>query len=142
MNPLGVEDLGGAGYHFVRSPFGLCLNCGVSYGGRERSDYGKLASLTSEGRSTATTILSLSTIRALRADKHTGTRARKLLSFTDNRQDASLQAGHFNDFIEVGLLRGRPLPGGCGCRQRGDQPRGVGAAGLRRAGTADGTVRH
>jgi very-short-patch-repair endonuclease len=32
-------------------------------------------------------------------------RARKLLSFTDNRQDASLQAGHFNDFIEVGLLR-------------------------------------
>ena len=32
--------------------------------------------------------------------------AQKLLSFTDNRQDASLQAGHFNDFIEVGLLRG------------------------------------
>ena len=33
-------------------------------------------------------------------------KARKLLSFTDNRQDASLQAGHFNDFVEVGLLRG------------------------------------
>jgi hypothetical protein len=32
--------------------------------------------------------------------------ARKLLSFTDNRQDASLQSGHFNDFIQVGLLRG------------------------------------
>ena len=31
--------------------------------------------------------------------------ARKLLSFTDNRQDASLQAGHFNDFIETTLLR-------------------------------------
>ena len=31
--------------------------------------------------------------------------ARKLLSFTDNRQDASLQAGHFNDFVEVSLLR-------------------------------------
>jgi hypothetical protein len=27
------------------------------------------------------------------------------LSFTDNRQDASLQAGHFNDFIEIALLR-------------------------------------
>ena len=27
------------------------------------------------------------------------------MSFTDNRQDASLQAGHFNDFIQVGLLR-------------------------------------
>ena len=32
-------------------------------------------------------------------------RAKKLLSFTDNRQDASLQAGHFNDFIEISLLR-------------------------------------
>jgi hypothetical protein len=31
--------------------------------------------------------------------------ARKLLSFTDNRQDASLQAGHFNDFIQVTLVR-------------------------------------
>ena len=29
----------------------------------------------------------------------------KLLSFTDNRQDASLQAGHFNGFIHVSLLR-------------------------------------
>ena len=29
----------------------------------------------------------------------------KLLSFTDNRQDASLQAEHFNDFAQVALLR-------------------------------------
>ena len=29
----------------------------------------------------------------------------KLMSFTDNRQDASLQAGHFNDFIQVVHLR-------------------------------------
>ena len=29
----------------------------------------------------------------------------KLLTFTDNRQDASLQSGHFNDFIHVSLLR-------------------------------------
>jgi len=28
-----------------------------------------------------------------------------MLSFTDNRQDASLQAGHFNDFVEVTMLR-------------------------------------
>jgi hypothetical protein len=28
-----------------------------------------------------------------------------VLSFTDNRQDASLQAGHFNDFILVALVR-------------------------------------
>ena len=49
--------------------------------------------------------MTLSTIRKLRADDDLIPRARKLLSFTDNRQDASLQAGHFNDFVEVGLLR-------------------------------------
>ena len=31
--------------------------------------------------------------------------AQKILSFTDNRQDASLQAGHFNDFVQVAMLR-------------------------------------
>src|ERR1019366_10123922 len=31
--------------------------------------------------------------------------SRKLLGFTDNRQDAALQAGHFNDFLFVVLLR-------------------------------------
>jgi hypothetical protein len=59
----------------------------------------------SGGRSTATTILSLGAIRQLRSDTTLAERARKLLSFTDNRQDASLQAGHFNDFVEIGLLR-------------------------------------
>ena len=32
--------------------------------------------------------------------------ARKLLAFVDNRQDAALQAGHFNDFVQVTQLRG------------------------------------
>jgi hypothetical protein len=32
-------------------------------------------------------------------------RGRKLLGFTDNRQDAALQAGHFNDFLQVSLIR-------------------------------------
>jgi len=95
----------GVACHFLQAPFRFCLNCGVAYGGRERSDFGKLAELSSEGRSTATTILSLSALRALRRDETLDLKARKLLSFTDNRQDASLQAGHFNDFVEVGLLR-------------------------------------
>ena len=34
---------------------------------------------------------------------------RKLLGFTDNRQDAALQAGHFNDFPFVSLLRAATL---------------------------------
>jgi len=92
------------GCHFVQAPFSFCLNCGVSYSSRQRDDFAKLASLSSEGRSTATTILSLSAMRRLR-EQPTQSIPAKMLSFTDNRQDASLQAGHFNDFIEVGVLR-------------------------------------
>ncbi len=105
VNTNGQEDMQGSTYHFVQSPFPFCLNCGVAYSGRTRSDFSKLASLSSEGRSTATTVLTLSSIQALRSDDALADKAKKLLSFTDNRQDAALQAGHFNDFIEVGLLR-------------------------------------
>jgi len=101
---LGVETPDGKRIHFVPAPFRFCLHCGVAYAGRQ-SDYGKLATLASGGRSTATTTLCLSTIRWLREDGTLPAHARKVLSFTDNRQDASLQAGHFNDFIEMGLLR-------------------------------------
>jgi hypothetical protein len=45
----------------------------------------------------------------LRRDEDVPPDARKLLSFTDNRQDASLQAGHLNDFTQVVLLRGALL---------------------------------
>ncbi|MBK9751361.1 MAG: DEAD/DEAH box helicase [Chloroflexi bacterium] len=89
---------------YIPAPFNFCLNCGVTYAPRQ-SEFGKLALLSSEGRSSATTILSLSAVRSLKTSD-LSPQARKLLSFTDNRQDASLQAGHFNDFIEVALLRG------------------------------------
>jgi ATP-dependent helicase YprA (DUF1998 family) len=101
----GEEDSRGIECVFVPAPFAFCLNCGVSYNARQRTDFGKLATLSSEGRSSATTLLSLSAIRSLKTSD-LDPRAQKILSFTDNRQDASLQAGHFNDFIEVGLLRG------------------------------------
>ncbi len=89
---------------YVPAPFRFCLRCGVSYGFRQGSDFQKLSSLGAGGRSTATTILSLSAIIHLR-EMPLSDEARKLLSFTDNRQDASLQAGHLNDFVEVGRLR-------------------------------------
>ncbi len=105
VNAQGVEDSSGFRCHFVPAPFHFCLHCRVSYGMTIRSDFGSLAELSSEGRSTATTILTMSAITALRKEGTLKEHARKLLSFTDNRQDASLQAGHFNDFIEIGLLR-------------------------------------
>ncbi len=101
----GEQNSSGIQCQLLSSPFRFCLNCGVSYGSRQNSDFPKLASLGSEGRSTATTILTLSAIRNLKREDDLTAKARKLLSFTDNRQDASLQAGHFNDFVEIGLLR-------------------------------------
>ena len=83
------------------APFSLCLNCGEFYSRREL-EFAKLASLSSEARTSATTVLATSLLR--RAAGMEGSRD-KLLTFTDNRQDASLQSGHFNDFIHVSLLR-------------------------------------
>ena len=105
VNTSGYEDNNGLKMAFMPAPFRFCPCCGVSYAFNQRSDFAKLSALGTEGRSTATTILSLSAIRHIK-NMEIPAKARKLLSFTDNRQDASLQSGHFNDFIEVGLLRG------------------------------------
>jgi len=104
LNALGEADDKGEPYIFIPAPFPFCTTCGVSYGARQRSDFAKLATLAAGGRSTATTIMALSSLLWLRGSD-LDAEARKLLSFTDNRQDASLQAGHFNDFVDVGLLR-------------------------------------
>lgn len=105
INGAAIEGEGDQVAWWLPAPFRFCLNCGVAYNPRQQSDFGKLATLGSEGRSTATTVMTLSTIRKLRAEDTLVGKARKLLSFTDNRQDASLQAGHFNDFVEIALLR-------------------------------------
>lgn len=92
---------------YLRKNFTFCLHpgCGVAYTGRQRSERGKLNTLGVDNRSTATTILAVRSLIELQGDTTLRPEARKLLSFTDNRQDASLQAGHFNDFAQVALLR-------------------------------------
>lgn len=77
---------------------------GIIYYDDRASENGKLMRLGNEGRSTATTVLSYSVINGMAAQKIEREK-RRLLSFTDNRQDASLQSGHFNDFIITGRLR-------------------------------------
>lgn len=101
----GTQSKDGITCQFVLSPFHFCLNCGVSYAFARGRDFARLSSLDAGGRSSATTIMAISAIRSLEKDPRLEKEAKKLLSFTDNRQDASLQAGHFNDFVEVGLLR-------------------------------------
>jgi ATP-dependent helicase YprA (DUF1998 family) len=81
--------------------FWLCLQCGEFYDGRDQ-EFRKLTYLSSEGRSSATTVLAASLLRQAEA---TGAARPKLLTFTDSRQDASLQAGHFNDFVRTVVLR-------------------------------------
>ena len=93
---------------FMSTPFAFCLRCRVSYEQVRGNDFSKLATLDQEGRSSAVTVLSSSIVRSLKAfdAEALDPKARKLLTFVDNRQDASLQAGHFNDFVQVAQLRG------------------------------------
>ncbi len=101
----GTDNPGGLRMAWVPAPFRFCLACGVEYSSRQTRDLGKLSTLGSGGRSSATSLLSLTAVRSLRRDTSLEPVARKLLAFTDNRQDAALQAGHLNDTVEVGLLR-------------------------------------
>lgn len=94
----------------IPGSFRFCLRCGVSYDGSVRSDLTKLSGLSSEGRSSATTVLTISALKYL-IGSDLDEPAKKILGFTDNRQDASLQAGHFNDFVQILLLRGALLAG-------------------------------
>lgn len=94
----------GTAFWFVPKPFLTCLNCGVVHDKR-KSEFTKLSRLSTEGRSTATTLLCLSAVNRLKTSGAVSPQAQKILSFTDNRQDASLQAGHFNDFVQTSLLR-------------------------------------
>lgn len=91
---------------FLPGRFRFCPRCGDVQGGAMR-DRNRLASLSAEGRSSATTVLTMSILRWMhRGDSGLDRFTRKLLGFSDNRQDAALQAGHFNDFLFVGLVRG------------------------------------
>ena len=93
---------------FLPGKFRFCLRCRTVHGAQGK-DINRLASLSAEGRSSATTQLATSALRWLRDQESVEADKRKLLGFTDNRQDAALQAGHFNDYTFVSLLRGAVL---------------------------------
>lgn len=99
----------GRPFWFIPGRFSFCLACHDQPHPtmRERS---KLAGLSGEGRSSATTLLVTSILQWLnRPEASIEKEKRKILAFTDNRQDAALQAGHFNDFLFTSLLRGALL---------------------------------
>jgi hypothetical protein len=104
VEPNGTLGSGAAAW-LIPGRFRFCLRCGDYHEGASR-DRNRLASLSAEGRSSATTVLTSSILRWMHSDK-SGMKpeTRKLLGFSDNRQDAALQAGHFNDFMFVSLTR-------------------------------------
>jgi Lhr-like helicase len=107
--PDGRCKSSGRAFWFIPGKFGFCPCCldQPHPSMRERT---KLAGLSGEGRSSATTLLVATALEWMnRRDSGVPTEKRKLLGFTDNRQDAALQAGHFNDFLFVSLLRGAIL---------------------------------
>jgi hypothetical protein len=114
VDVTGREAAPGEGTYaaYVPSPFRFCLRCRTSYEQARGNDFAKLAKLSAEGRSSAMSLITASIVRTLRTwEGDLDSKARKLLAFVDNRQDASLQAGHFNDFVQVTQLRGGLVPG-------------------------------
>ena len=97
----------GTEFWFIPGKFRFCLNCGTTHEAHGK-DANRLSSLSGEGRSSATTMIALAALQQLFALSEPAPGQpdpRKLLGFTDNRQDAALQAGHFNDFIFLLTLR-------------------------------------
>jgi hypothetical protein len=74
---------------FIPSPLPICLSCQTEHIG-STSEYAKLFLLNSVGRATGTDVITTTTINA------SPLKERKLIGFSDNRQDTAFQAGHLN----------------------------------------------
>lgn len=106
VDPRGHEGQGHP-FWFIPGKFRFCLRCSLLHEAHGK-DINRLSSLSGEGRSSATTMLTLSALRQLYSIPDFPSDQpdpRKLLGFSDNRQDAALQAGHFNDFVFLLTLR-------------------------------------
>lgn len=94
---------------FQPGKFRFCPSCKDTHSTSGR-DINRLAGLTAEGRSSATTTLVGAVLDWMNAgDNVPDAKRRKVLGFSDNRQDTALQAGHYNDFVFITLLRGATL---------------------------------
>ncbi|MEL1243998.1 DEAD/DEAH box helicase [Flavobacterium sp. DGU11] len=90
--------------YFIPARLRIDPTAQIIYEDSKTNDFTKLSRLGSEGRSTATSVISYAVVKSL-AEQGEKLQDQKLLSFTDNRQDASLQSGHFNDFYTTIRLR-------------------------------------
>ena len=99
----------GSSFWFIPGRLRFCPRC-LDQPHPAMSERSKLKGLSGEGRSSATTLLVSTALEWMNSEANgILPEKRKLLGFTDNRQDAAIQAGHFNDFLFVSLLRGATL---------------------------------
>ncbi|WP_254534032.1 DEAD/DEAH box helicase [Natrinema gelatinilyticum] len=85
-----------------QAPFLFCSNCGVHYD-RRPNEFNKLFTFGSVGRSTATDVLVEGNLRNLPYEERDGevtVDERKVIAFSDNRQDTALQAAHLNNLYQ------------------------------------------
>ncbi|MDZ7704220.1 MAG: DEAD/DEAH box helicase [Trueperaceae bacterium] len=85
-----LEPTGSQPVALLRAPFLFCPTCQTHYN-RRPSEVGKLVAYGLVGRSTATDVLLNRTLDLFPSQQ------RKIIAFTDNRQDTEFQAAHFND---------------------------------------------
>lgn len=100
-------------FFFTRGSFRFCVNCAADFPSQKR-DANRISPLSMEGRSSATTVMMIEALQAFQRqipeesdDKKRAElqKTAKILGFTDNRQDAALQSGFFNDFTQTAVLR-------------------------------------
>ncbi|WP_295927882.1 DEAD/DEAH box helicase [uncultured Akkermansia sp.] len=116
VNVLGYTHDAAAPCHpFYKShhQFPYCVHCGTGFNLQGKVS-NRIYGLSIEGRSSASTVLTLSALNLMQEEiRNTGDakvkedlrKVYKILGFSDNRQDAALQAGFFNDFVHTALLR-------------------------------------
>ena len=110
ITPDGKVSVNGNPFWFIPGKFRFCLSCKTEQSS-STFERNRLVRVSGGGRSSSTTQLITSALEWMQ-DHENGLvdeNSRKILGFTDNRQDAALQSGHFNDFIFVTLLRGAIL---------------------------------
>jgi superfamily II DNA/RNA helicase len=71
-------------------PLAYCINCRTYHSGS--NEYSKIFLLNSVGRATGTDVIVAASINASPGDE------KKVIGFTDNRQDAAFQAGHMDQW--------------------------------------------
>lgn len=94
---------GGLQGWFLAAPLVMDPVSGIIYNSRTK-DFNKLAQIGDAGRSISTTILTFNSLLEMKRAK-VANKMQKVMSFMDNRQDAALQTGHFNDFIQQSFIR-------------------------------------